>query len=114
MPAVQRSRRNWGEPPWQTLPLQRVARSFPATPDVAIVGGGLTGVATAYYLARRGIRAVLFEADRVGSGASGRTGGLTLEGLATGPRDGARDCLAGLRRIVEEAGLDCGLDLRGC
>ena len=38
--------------------------------DVAIVGGGLTGCATAYLLAGAGIRTCLLEADRVGRGAT--------------------------------------------
>jgi glycine/D-amino acid oxidase-like deaminating enzyme len=45
--------------------------------DVAIVGGGLTGIWTAYYLARQDptLRIVVVEAEVVGFGASGRNGG---------------------------------------
>lgn len=45
--------------------------------DVAIVGGGYTGLWTAYYLAERdpSLRIVVLEADVVGFGASGRNGG---------------------------------------
>ncbi len=39
--------------------------------DVVIVGGGLVGVATAYFLAVRGIESVVVEKDGVGSHASG-------------------------------------------
>ena len=34
-----------------------------------IIGGGLVGGATAYYLARRGIRTVLLEKSAIGTGA---------------------------------------------
>jgi sarcosine oxidase subunit beta len=40
-----------------------------------IIGGGLVGGATAYYLARRGIRAVLVEKATIGPGASARSAG---------------------------------------
>ncbi|MEV8442036.1 FAD-dependent oxidoreductase [Actinosynnema sp. NPDC051121] len=39
--------------------------------DVAVVGGGITGVTTALLLKRAGLRVALVEADRVGSGVSG-------------------------------------------
>lgn len=43
--------------------------------DVAIVGGGYTGLSAALHLARRGFQVALVEAHRVGFGASGRNGG---------------------------------------
>jgi glycine/D-amino acid oxidase-like deaminating enzyme len=49
-----------------------------ATVDVAIIGGGLTGCAIAYSLAAAGVRAHLFEANRLGQGSAGRSGGLLL------------------------------------
>jgi glycine/D-amino acid oxidase-like deaminating enzyme len=49
--------------------------------DVAIVGGGITGVATAYFLAPRGISVVLFERGEIASGATARNPGLVLTGL---------------------------------
>ena len=45
--------------------------------EVAIVGGGYTGLSAAYHLARdHGIRAVVLEAGPIGWGASGRNGGF--------------------------------------
>ena len=44
--------------------------------DVAIIGGGYTGLTTARYLAHRGLSAVVLEASRIGWGASGRNGGV--------------------------------------
>ena len=52
------------------------------TCDVAIVGGGYTGLQAAYNLAKSGVSVVLIEACRFGDGASGRNGGQ----LGTGQR----------------------------
>jgi len=54
------------------------------TADVVVVGGGLAGCSTALHLAQRGYRVVLLEARFVGYGASGRSGGQTIFGLAAG------------------------------
>ena len=43
--------------------------------DVAVVGGGYTGLSAALHLARAGRDVVLVDAHRVGFGASGRNGG---------------------------------------
>ena len=46
--------------------------------DVVIIGGGIVGISTAYYLAKAGIRSVIVERDAVGSHASGFAyGGLS-------------------------------------
>lgn len=46
-----------------------------AEADIAIVGGGFTGLSAALHLAERGYDVALVEAHRVGFGASGRNGG---------------------------------------
>lgn len=51
-----------------------------ARADVAIVGGGFTGLSAALHLARRGLKVALLEAHRVGFGASGRNGGQVGSG----------------------------------
>jgi glycine/D-amino acid oxidase-like deaminating enzyme len=51
--------------------------------DIAVVGGGYTGVNTAIELADRGYRVVVLEARRVGWGCSGRNGGQMIAGLAS-------------------------------
>lgn len=48
--------------------------------DVAIIGGGFTGISAALHLARDGVRVALFEAERIGWGASGRNGGFCCLG----------------------------------
>jgi gamma-glutamylputrescine oxidase len=107
---------NWGAAPWP-----RGSELAPAphsqtlsTSDVAIIGAGLTGTSTALHLARRGIRCVVFEAGLVADGASGRTGGLVLEGTAVGPLDEVNACVTGLERLVAEEHIDCDLNLPGC
>ena len=67
----------YGRSPWvDRFPASRVP-SYPRhrTPlttrfDVVIVGGGLTGCATAYAFAAAGIKVALLEADRVGRGTT--------------------------------------------
>ena len=51
----------------------------PLKVDAVIVGGGLTGCATAYAFAAAGVKVALFEADRLGHGASGASTGWLAE-----------------------------------
>jgi gamma-glutamylputrescine oxidase len=60
--------------------------------DVAIVGGGVTGLSAALTLARTGKRVRVHEAREVAFGASGRNGGFALRGGAMA-YDSARDWL---------------------
>lgn len=55
--------------------------------DVAIVGGGMAGLSTAYELAAHGVKAAVVEANQVGWGASGRNGGFVFAGYALGSHD---------------------------
>ncbi|MDB2391198.1 FAD-binding oxidoreductase [Alphaproteobacteria bacterium] len=48
--------------------------------DVAVIGGGLTGVSTALKLAEHGHDVALFEAHVLGAGGSGRNGGHVCQG----------------------------------
>ena len=49
-------------------------------PDVAVIGGGITGCSCALALAEAGLRVRLFEAREIAGGASGRNGGFALRG----------------------------------
>lgn len=69
----------WLEDPYQPRPPLAGA----ATSDVAILGGGITGVAAAYFLAGRGCKVALVERDSVASGATGRNAGFLLRGVAS-------------------------------
>lgn len=53
-----------------------------ASADVAIVGGGVAGIACAYFLASAGLRPVVLEARGVAEAASGRNAGFLLAGVA--------------------------------
>ncbi|MGY0398878.1 MAG: NAD(P)/FAD-dependent oxidoreductase [Ostreibacterium sp.] len=50
--------------------------------DVAIVGGGLTAVATAVELSEKGLKVAIIEAKRIGWGATGRNGGQVTSSLS--------------------------------
>ncbi len=63
------------DPELRFPPLTEAAKA-----DVAIVGGGYTGLAAALTLAAAGVDVVLLEAARVGWGASGRNGGQLHSG----------------------------------
>jgi gamma-glutamylputrescine oxidase len=49
---------------------------------LVVVGGGIVGLSTAYWLQKAGKRAVLLEAERPAYGASGRNAGYLLTGTA--------------------------------
>jgi len=52
--------------------------------DVCVVGAGIAGCSSALHLAQAGLSVVLLEQHRVSWGASGRSGGQALFGIATG------------------------------
>ena len=93
--------------------------------DVAIVGGGFTGLWTAYYLALHdpALRVAVVEREIDGFGASGRNGGWVSSGIAADPRvyadrHGRAAVEAAERetfravdevgRVVAEERIDCG------
>ena len=97
----------YGESPW-IYEFPRTRRpGFPRlrgehTCDVVIVGGGLTGCATAYACAMTGLRTVVIEADRVGQGSAGRCAGLLLADPGPLFRDVVRSHgLRAARRVFE-------------
>jgi glycine/D-amino acid oxidase-like deaminating enzyme len=90
--------------------------------DVAVVGGGITGLSSALHAARSGASVVLLEAEEIGFGASGRNGGQVNPGLKPDPdtveRDfgadlgGRMNALAGAAPalvfdLVKRHGIDC-------
>lgn len=79
-----------------------------------VVGAGFAGLAAARRLAVEGLRVVVLEAGRLGSGASGRTGGVVLEGTAAGELEGLGSALAALHQRVLRDRIDCQLELPGC
>ena len=51
--------------------------------DVAIIGGGFTGINTALELAERGLKVAVIEAHKVAWGATGRNGGQVTGSLSS-------------------------------
>lgn len=49
--------------------------SVPRTADIVVIGGGITGVATAYNLSRHGLKVALLEKEKLAAGSTGRTVG---------------------------------------
>jgi glycine/D-amino acid oxidase-like deaminating enzyme len=105
---------HWGTPPWH---IDFTVRSKPVPPsvDFAIIGGGFTGLAAAAWLRHLAPEksVAVFEADRIGAGASGRTGGMALAESAAGDLPGLGNVLGGLERILAELDVDCDLSLPG-
>jgi gamma-glutamylputrescine oxidase len=104
-----------GRPHRETL---RGAHRF----DVVVLGGGIAGCSAALHLAERGYRVALLEARVVGYGASGRSGGQTIFGLAASQsaltaevgRDAARrlfelsiEALDLTQSLIGQYGIDC-------
>jgi len=58
----------------EELPFQP-AQTLPQRADVVVIGGGITGVTTAYWLSKLGLRPVLLERGELSCGATGRNGG---------------------------------------
>lgn len=81
--------------------------------DVVVIGGGATGAAALYDLARRGLRGLLVEQCDLSTGTSGRYHGLLHSGARYAVRDHAtaRECIEEnviLRRIAPFAIEDTG------
>ncbi|ESQ86646.1 FAD-dependent oxidoreductase [Asticcacaulis sp. AC460] len=73
--------------------------------DVAIVGGGYTGLSCALHLAKRGLKAVVLEAKSIGFGGAGRNVGLVNAGMWVMPDE--------LPRVLGEVHGDRLLNLLG-
>jgi glycine/D-amino acid oxidase-like deaminating enzyme len=101
---------------------------LPEKVDVAVIGGGFSGLSAARTLAKRGVKTAVLEANTIGWGASSRNGGMTLTGLKPSMhtvvkkygRDIARqlfqcsvDAVATVEQIVRDENIDCGFNRSG-
>ena len=83
----------------RTEPFTRLEESIEV--DVAIIGGGFTGVSTAVELAEKGVSVALLEANLIGWGASSRNGGQI-----TGSLSGDQAMLRQFRRVLGDGADD--------
>jgi glycine/D-amino acid oxidase-like deaminating enzyme len=104
----------WGNPPW-TIDFHSTARELPSEVDFAIVGGGFSGLSAAARLrqVQPDKTTALFEADCVGAGSSGHTGGMTLAESAAGDLPGLGDVLEGFAEIQRELKIECDFNFPG-
>lgn len=101
---------------------------LPDSVDVAVIGGGYTGLSAARTFAKRGVRVAVLEAETIGWGASSRNGGMALTGLKSSMqtvirkygRDLARqlfhcsvESVDTVEQIVNEEKIDCGFARTG-
>ena len=120
---ILRPANSWYEATAQRGPAQP-ALAGDVEADVCVVGAGISGCSTAIHLAERGYRVVLLEAERVGYGASGRSGGQIIPGYASsmaklvdqlGPADARRlwdfstESVVLTRDLIERNRIDCHL-----
>lgn len=75
--------------------------------DVAIVGGGFSGVNTALELSERGYDVVILEAHRLCWGASGRNGGQIIGGVGHNTEQFSKSIGAEGVRAIYDMGLEC-------
>ena len=106
--------KNWGNRPW-TIDFVPTRHELPAKVDFAVVGGGFTGLSAAARLKRLAPEksVVLFEANEIGAGSSGHTGGMALSESAVGDLPGLGDVLKGYQEILHDLDIDADLSLPG-
>ena len=111
---------------WHTtvqMPDDSNLTSIPAKVDVAVIGGGYTGLSAARTLAKQGVTVAVLEANTIGWGASSRNGGMVLTGLKLGMqtvmakygREIAKrlfqcslDSIDKVEQVIKEENIDCG------
>jgi glycine/D-amino acid oxidase-like deaminating enzyme len=111
---------------WHTtvqMPNDANLTPLPEKVEVAIIGGGYTGLSAARTLAKQGVSVAVLEANTIGWGASSRNGGMVLTGLKLGMksvmkkygREIARrlfqcslEAIDTVEQIVKEENINCG------
>ena len=80
--------------------------------DLAVIGGGVTGLSTAIHVREKipKMRVVLLEAEYVGYGATGRSGGILSDGTEMGLREGTENNVRRTIGLIDRLGIECDLD----
>lgn len=116
---------------WHTtvqMPDDSALDPTPEKVDVAVIGGGYTGLSAARTLAKSGLKVAVLEANTIGWGASSRNGGMVLSGLKLDMRtvmkkygreiarrlfQASLESIDTVERIVQEESIDCGFRRTG-
>jgi glycine/D-amino acid oxidase-like deaminating enzyme len=111
---------------WHTtvqMPNEAIPTPLPEKVEVAIIGGGYTGLSAARTLARQGVNVAVLEANSIGWGASSRNGGMVLTGLKLGMQSVVKkygreiagqlfkcslESIDTVEQVVNEENIDCG------
>ena len=114
--------------------LDRAERPEPTPPlvgtrtaELAVVGGGFTGLWTALQAAQSGRRVILLEGGRIGGAASGRNGGFMSHSLTHGLANGlmrfedeidtllrmGHENLRDIERTIDALGINCDFERTG-
>ena len=88
---------------------------IPATADVVVIGGGIVGVSTAWFLAKQGIDVVLCEKGHIAGEQSGRNWGwVRAQGRDSREMPMMLESLRIWDGLAEEIGEDVGFTRGGC
>ena len=116
---------------WHTtvqMPDASNLKELPSQVDVAVIGGGFTGLSAALTLAKQGVQVAVLEAETIGWGASSRNGGMTLTGLKLPMQtvikkygralarelfQASLDSVSWVEQVVQDEKIDCGFSRSG-
>ena len=114
--------------PAELASLNADIHALPSRIDVAIIGGGYTGLSAARRLAMTGASILVLERHQIGFGASSRNGGQVLSGLkldasalvaaygearARGQFDASRAAMASLESVIAAEQISCEFERTG-
>ena len=89
-------------------------QSIPDSADVVIIGGGIIGISTAWYLAKQGINVIVCEKGHIAGEQSGRNWGwVRQQGRDTREMPMIIEALRIWRGLEEEIGEDVGYSEQG-
>ena len=107
---------------------ESITTPLPEKVEVAVIGGGYTGLSAARTLAKQGVNVAVLEAETIGWGASSRNGGMVLTGLKISMQTAIQrygherakqlfqcslDSINTVEQIVREENIDCGFARTG-